>query len=196
MHASLNFSCNNKQVAMDLCDIRTLVPGTIVKTDICIVGSGPVGLSLASDLSGKGFSITVIESGGRTSNDWADQLNIIESVGAERVMNQTLVRNRGFGGTSQTWSGRIAAFDDTDFRVRSWIDHSGWPIPRDELSRYLPRTLVKLGSPVADNTAQEFLKEILAENFGNLTPANSLITFGLIAGIKFDRVTLCGLGTT
>ena len=129
-----------------------MAEGRTLACDVCIVGSGPVGLTLAAELAGATLSVLVLESGGRSPDPWADSLNAIESVGSRRVMDQTKVRNRIFGGASQTWSGRLAAFDAIDFAERAWVPFSGWPISRATFERFLPRTLPHLGAAIADNT--------------------------------------------
>ncbi len=161
---------------MDFQDLRTLPPEGTVAADICIVGAGPVGLTLASELANSHRKVLVIESGGRSPDVWADALSEIESVGAARVMDQTLVRNRGLGGTSQTWSGRLAAFDDLDFATRDWVPHSGWPISRGEVVPYLDRTLPHLGSIIADNIQNDLLDSVLKDQ-RNLFDSDLLIDY-------------------
>lgn len=149
---------------MDFQDIRTLPPGGLIETNICIVGAGPIGLTLAAELAGSRRKVLVVESGGRVPDAWADALNEIESVGAPRVLDQTLVRNRGLGGTSRTWSGRLAAFEEFDFAQRPWIPGSGWPISRAVVEPYLERTLNHAGGVVADNVDPAFLDVILKQD--------------------------------
>jgi choline dehydrogenase-like flavoprotein len=60
-------------------------------------------------------------------------------------MDQWLVRNRMLGGTSNTWAGRCAAFDEIDYEPRDWVPHSGWPFKADELTPYLSRSASRLG---------------------------------------------------
>lgn len=161
---------------MNFQDIRTLPPGGLIETDICIVGAGPIGLTLAAELAGSQQKVLVVESGGRVPDAWADALNEIESVGAPRVLDQTLVRNRGLGGTSRTWSGRLAAFEEFDFTQRSWIPGSGWPISRSDVEPYFIRTLVHAGGAVADNIDPAFIDYVL-KNDRNLFDAKILIDY-------------------
>lgn len=138
---------------MNVQDLRAIPEAATVHADVCIVGSGPAGLTVARELNGSGAKVLVLESGGqdREASSEAEALNTIESVGAPRVMDQALVRNRVLGGSSATWSGRAATFDDLDFAVREWVPFSGWPITREGLERYFVRSIPHLGLAVADN---------------------------------------------
>ena len=84
-----------------------------LRCDICIIGTGPAGATIARELSNTPLRVTILESGGTERQEETDALNEIESVGWPRVMDQWLVRNRIVGGTSNTWSGRCAPFDES-----------------------------------------------------------------------------------
>lgn len=139
---------------MTVRDIREVAPDVDVPVDVCVVGSGPAGMAIAHELAAVGRRVTVLESGGVADAGEAGDLGEIESVDAPRVMDQELVRVRGSGGTSRVWSGRLATFDETDFRERSWIPGSGWPLSRDDVGRYFAQAAMLLGGPVADNNAR------------------------------------------
>lgn len=145
-------------------DIRALAEGEQVATEVCIVGAGPVGLTLAAELSRAGIDVVLVESGGLDPSAWADGLNTFENVGAPRVMDPRLSRNRILGGSSSTWAGRVATFDDNDFAPRAWVPGSGWPIPRSELVRFLDRTRPYLGVAIADNNDAELRDRILGHD--------------------------------
>jgi choline dehydrogenase-like flavoprotein len=130
---------------MDIEDLRRLDDGQDIVTDLCVVGSGPAGLTIAREFFGTNVKVLVLESGGLTEDAAVDKLSQIESVGAPRVMDQTLVRNRIFGGSSHSWSGRCAPFDDLDFAARPWVPHSGWPIKRPALDPFLERACRHIG---------------------------------------------------
>ena len=116
-----------------------------IETELCIVGSGPAGLTIASEFAGTGIRVLVLESGGMVEEPESDAQSEIESVGVQREMEQTLVRNRIFGGSSHTWAGKCAPFDDIDFEARPWVPFSGWPICRASLVPYLDRATKYLG---------------------------------------------------
>ena len=130
---------------MDIADVESLQAGLAIHADVCIVGSGPAGLTIASELGGSGAHVLILESGGLQEDAAADALNEFESVGQPRVVTGWKTRNRVFGGTSHTWSGRCAEFDDIDYAPRDWVPHSGWDIARAELAPFIRRAARHLG---------------------------------------------------
>ena len=122
-----------------LIDARKLDDGHIVEADICIVGAGAVGISMALEFIGTNKKVVVLESGGMEYDDRTQSLYSGSHVGRPTYR---LERNRlrYFGGTTNHWAGHCRPFDQFDFSVRDWIPHSGWPITIDELDPYLERT--------------------------------------------------------
>lgn len=106
--------------------------------DIIIVGSGPAGLSIATELLGSGLNVAVLESGDTTRSASGDELNAFEQVGQTRAPHAE-VSCRGFGGTSALWTGRCGAFDPIDYARRPWLPGTGWPIGRETLAPYYQR---------------------------------------------------------
>jgi choline dehydrogenase-like flavoprotein len=110
-----------------------IVRGAVVRANICIVGGGPAGITLALELARIGKSVVLLESGDYTSNDDAQALN------AGEVADETLhsppdkYRQRVLGGGTSIWGGRCVPFDPIDFETRPWIGHSGWPIGYDDV---------------------------------------------------------------
>ena len=130
---------------MDVTSLSSLDAGTGLEADICIVGSGPAGATLARELAGSRLQVIVVESGGLAPSADADALNEVENVGESRQEAQAELRSRMLGGTSALWSGRCIDFDEIDFAVRPWVPHSGWPISRDVLTPYFERSAAHLG---------------------------------------------------
>jgi choline dehydrogenase-like flavoprotein len=122
----------------------------LLRCDVCIIGAGPAGITIARELSGTQLRIILLESGGAERQEETDALNEIESVGWPRVMDQWLVRNRIVGGSSSTWTGRCAPFDEIDLQVRDWVPYSGWPLEIDHLTPYLDRSAKYLGLGVGN----------------------------------------------
>jgi choline dehydrogenase-like flavoprotein len=116
-----------------------------LRCDICIIGTGPAGATIARELSNTPLRVTVLESGGTERQEETDALNEIESIGWPRVTDQWVVRNRIIGGSSSTWHGRCAPFDDIDLQSRDWIPYSGWPFEIGDLIPYFDRGAKYLG---------------------------------------------------
>lgn len=126
-------------------DIRSLPRNSEVTTDLCIVGSGPAGLAIARSFAGSGVRVLLLESGSLSDDTSVDALSMIENAGAPRVLDQTLVRNRVFGGSTQTWKGRCTSFAPTDFERRDWVPNSGWPLSFSEVQKFVDEAATFLG---------------------------------------------------
>jgi choline dehydrogenase-like flavoprotein len=107
--------------------------------DICIVGSGVIGLAIASHLLAHSKRrILLVEEGGLadTENDSAVPAELNAGDVASGVAGG---RARGFGGSSRRWGGQALPFSALDLAPRPGIDPAeGWPISWEELNRYYP----------------------------------------------------------
>ena len=116
-----------------IADLHELAPEAEIDCEVCIIGSGPAGATIARELAQSRVRVVLLESGGAKRQPQVDALNEIENFGWSRELNQWLLRNRIIGGSSHTWAGRCAPFDSIDFEEREWIPFSGWPFGLDEL---------------------------------------------------------------
>lgn len=130
---------------MPRADLHEVLPDAEFTCDICIIGSGPAGATIARELGQSSAQVVVLESGGAKRQPLADELNEIDNVGLPRELDQWPLRNRIIGGSSHTWTGRCAPFDEIDFEKREWVPYSGWPFGLAELLPYLLRTPHYLG---------------------------------------------------
>jgi choline dehydrogenase-like flavoprotein len=121
-------------------DLHELSPEAELACDLCIIGSGPAGATIARELAQSSAQVILLESGGEERRPPVDELNEIENIGWPRELDQWLLRNRIVGGSSHTWAGRCAPFDHIDFAERAWVPYSGWPFGLDQLRPYLLRT--------------------------------------------------------
>src|SRR3989338_5462133 len=94
--------------------------------DICIVGSGPSGMTLAAELASSGLKIAMIESGSFKRSSLAEELKEVQS---EKLPIKANPRERVVGGASSTWGGLSALLDPADL--------AHWPLSFDELLPYL-----------------------------------------------------------
>ncbi|MGD1859657.1 MAG: GMC oxidoreductase [Leptolyngbyaceae cyanobacterium] len=133
---------------MPLIDLRDFTSEAPIESDLCIIGSGPAGLSIAHEFVNTSVKVLVLESGGHLEENDTQALYDIESVGLPRVMEQRQVRNRILGGSSHTWYGRCAPLEPIDYEIRDWVPYSGWPISHKDLQEYEHRanTILGLGS--------------------------------------------------
>lgn len=140
-------------------DARSLPKNTEIDTDVCVVGAGAAGITLARELSGQSFSVCLLESGGLEFQEDTQSLYAGENVGLP--YNLANERLRFFGGTTNHWGGYCRPLDDIDFKVRDWIPNSGWPFDKAHLIPYYERALkiCQLGEPytfdVADWESEE-----------------------------------------
>ena len=125
-------------------DFNTCTDSADLAADICIVGAGAAGITLARALRGKGREILLLESGG------ADFEAGVQDLAAGAISGfdyYPLVdsRLRFFGGTTAIWGGRSARLDAIDFRRRDWVADSGWPFGPETLAPYYAAAERSLG---------------------------------------------------
>lgn len=113
-----------------------LVHGALIDADICIIGSGPAGFSIALELLKSRKKIIMLTGGGYHESASAQDLHkgFIDYLTHHEPLEEN--RRRVFGGASTAWGGRCIPLDPTDFQKRSWIPFSGWPITFEELKPY------------------------------------------------------------
>jgi choline dehydrogenase-like flavoprotein len=120
-----------------LIDGRTVSTHQVIGTDVCIIGAGAAGISLARALRGQQVRVVLLESGTTWPRPRTQALYRGRNVGRDYFALDGC-RVRTFGGSTQRWDGWCRALDADDFADRSWIAESGWPFGRDELEKYYP----------------------------------------------------------
>ena len=106
-----------------------------ISNDICIVGTGPAGISVAKDLLGSGHKVGMLESGGLEPAAEYDQLNEGKNSGP-RYLSLDASRLRFVGGAVGLWAGVCAPFRSDDFQQKPSIPLSGWAIRIVDLRDY------------------------------------------------------------
>ena len=110
-----------------------------IDADICIVGTGPAGITLARELIASKLRVVVLESGSLEFEEETQELYSGEILDELPPVSLDTSRLRYFGGTSNHWGGSSGPLSEIDFQQRSWVPHSGWPISRKELDPYYER---------------------------------------------------------
>ena len=155
-------------------DGRTIERGSLLQGDVCIIGAGAAGLSIAQEFIHTEHKVILIESGDLEFDEQTQKL--YEGELEELHLGQS--RRRYFGGSTNCWMGRCRPLDDIDFKVRDWVPNSGWPISLDSLMPYYQRaaTLLKIGS-IEQFTSQNWDKELFpGQYFAPFKLADSKIT--------------------
>jgi choline dehydrogenase-like flavoprotein len=119
-------------------DARTLPHNHVLQADICIIGAGAAGISLAMEFIGGPYSVLLLESGGVDPDPETQSLYKGTTVGMPYVPLDSS-RLRYFGGTTNHWGGMCFPFDESDFTKRDWIPHSGWPFPKSTIDPFYKR---------------------------------------------------------
>ena len=141
-------------------DARSLPPDVSLESDICIVGGGVAGITLAREFLGSAVRVCVLEGGGRDPDPETQSLYNGESVGYPYYPLDT-ARARHLGGSSARWhvplgadrlGARMRPLDPIDFAERDWVPYSGWPFGKQDLDPYYERAdaVCQLGPPTYD----------------------------------------------
>lgn len=119
-------------------DARQLPDNTLIEGDICIIGAGAAGISMALEWIGTSHKVILLEGGGFEYEAAMQDLYKGKTTG-QRYYPLESARLHYFGGTTGHWAGFCSPFEQIDFKKRDWIPHSGWPIKRDDLDVYYAR---------------------------------------------------------
>lgn len=120
-------------------DANHIPQGSRLRTDLCIIGAGPAGITLALALRRAGLDIVLLESGGEEKHAATQALYEGTVQDARLHSAPDTYRVRRFGGSSTLWGGRCMPLDPIDFERRDYIPDSGWPFGADALAPYYPR---------------------------------------------------------
>src|SRR5580658_1631882 len=99
-----------------VCDLAISASAVPREVDVCILGSGPVGLTLAHVLVDRGYRVDVLECGGK--------LTTVADASATATFDRRVYlgagagRAFGLGGTSAIWGGQLLPVRPDDLRAR------------------------------------------------------------------------------
>jgi choline dehydrogenase-like flavoprotein len=127
-------------------DLRAEEAPDPVEADLCIVGAGAAGISIARALADTQLQVCLVESGGLEPDAETQDLYRGECVGLPNAGMET-GRLRFFGGTTNHWGGRCTKLGSASFLSRPWVAHSGWPITADELESHYAGAWALCGLP-------------------------------------------------
>lgn len=156
--------------------------GTVLSTQVCVVGSSVAGVTVAWELQKAGIQVILIE-GSRPyatlRDSWPDKTLLYngEALGLFATNEPDFLiladndprspaweRERIYGGTSAHWGGQSRPEDPVDLAARP--NFPGWPVDRAELDKFYARAseLLRLHggfNPDGRNFSNEFWEGIL-----------------------------------
>ncbi len=119
-------------------DGRTIPASSTIAADLCIIGAGAAGITLALALEATQAKILLLESGGLVPEPGPQDLTKGELAG-QRYVPLESSRLRCLGGSTMHWGGWCRPLEPADFETRDWVPHSGWPINHTHIDPYYAR---------------------------------------------------------
>lgn len=141
-------------------DFRSLDHGVAIDTDLCIVGAGAAGITLARAFADSNVRVCMIESGGLRPAAATQDLYRGTVVGLPyHALHAS--RLRYFGGSTNHWGGFCATLNEMDFKTRHWVPHSGWPISRADIEPYywMAKDICQIGPYLGEEKIWRHLAE-------------------------------------
>src|SRR5438874_852136 len=145
-------------------DARHQDTGSIIETDLCIIGSGAAGITIAREFIGSSVRVCLLEAGGLSPDPEVADRSVIDNIGRE-YPEKHRARLRLFGGSTNHWGGNCVPLQPIDFEKLDWIDYSGWPYTYDELEPHYRRAHAILGLGAFDYDGIRLSKAVGLERF-------------------------------
>lgn len=112
--------------------------------DVCIIGAGAAGITLARKLGERGYSVLLAEAGGLEYSDLSQSIYRGPIIG-DPYIDLDEARLRFFGGSTNHWGGVCQTLDPHDFKPKAYTSYTSWPIEFEDLDPYLEETREILG---------------------------------------------------
>ncbi len=119
-------------------DARELPNNSLIEGDLCIIGAGAAGITMALEFLNTPHKVILLEGGGFEYESQMQDLYRGKITG-QRYFPLESARLHYFGGTTGHWAGFCSPLDEIDFEKRDWVPYSGWPIKRSDLDPYYAR---------------------------------------------------------
>ena len=126
-----------------LLSLDELEAGGETAAEICVIGAGAAGQTVAKALADQGHDVLIVESGGVDFDAAIQELNHADNIGLP-YYDLHRARLRFFGGTTAIWGGRTCRLDPIDFAVRDWVPLSGWPLTGEQLEPFYKQAEARL----------------------------------------------------
>lgn len=125
-------------------DARDIVDRATLEADLCVIGAGAAGISVALQFASTQMRVVVLEGGGLPEDgDGPGPYTVLEGSPPRLVTDRHL--HWSFGGNTNNWFGNCRPLDEADFEPRDWVPYSGWPIRRRHLLPFYERAQAACG---------------------------------------------------
>ena len=109
-------------------DALSVPAGTVIETEVCIIGAGAAGITLAREFINSDVRVVLLEGGNTEFQETSQKLYGGTNIGRRYFdPGDVGLRLRYFGGTTNHWGGWCALPDPVDFEAREGVPYSGWP---------------------------------------------------------------------
>ena len=125
-----------------LLDTASLPDGATLGADVCVLGAGAAGLTLALEWADAGLDVLLLEAGGwgpTVAGQDAYRGELARTYGGTSLDYLHEGRLRCFGGSTGHWVGWCRPLEDDDFQPRPWVPRSGWPLDPADLAEAYAR---------------------------------------------------------
>ncbi len=124
---------------------------SIEGVEVCVIGAGAAGITIARRLGARGFKVVLCEGGTLEYTD-ESQDHYIGAVEGDDYFTLEESRLRYFGGSTNHWGGICRPLDAVDFKPRAASANTGWPIGKSDVDPFLQDALDILEAPtIADD---------------------------------------------
>ena len=128
----------------------------VFRSQVCVVGAGIAGLTLAHRLSKLGLDVALLEAGGKTVDEPSQSLLAAAELTGHPHLGTTEGRVRALGGSSLRWGGQLLPLSsETD---------PAWPISAAELAPFIEDAERLLGVDDLPYAAPEFFAAIRSQS--------------------------------
>ena len=130
--------------------------------DVCVIGGGVAGITLAIKLGQAGRRVLLIEAGDQNASARSQKYYRGENGDLENLPLQE-TRIRALGGSSHHWGGWCRMLDSYDFARSDFSPDGAWPINKSDIDLYFREATILLGVTESSGTDMD-----LAGADGNL----------------------------
>jgi choline dehydrogenase-like flavoprotein len=128
---------------MAFTDYLSAKPPETIHTQVCIIGAGAAGITIARNLKNS-ERVTLVDSGNFGLDNRTQSLYEGKNL-ALKYFDLLKCRLRYFGGTTNHWGGYCRTNDPIDYEGRPDLNLPEWPVKSDELEPYIERAKKELG---------------------------------------------------